>query len=196
MKEAQRPAGDAALKEAATPEAVITSPRSIKASAIVEISRIFSVKGRALIAAESPDRFRIEVLGPLNSTVALFVSSGNGLYIFSDGQSARYDWGDPRLPFPFRPAEVVSALLGARPRDKAGYGFSTDEAGRVTGLIRQDNGDGAVKAAMSDYRKVSGVDVPFSITIKDRRKDLGVKYSSVEVNPVFSPGFFDTDRLP
>jgi hypothetical protein len=49
---------------------------------------------------------------------------------------------------------------------------------------------------MSDYRTVSGTDVPFSITMKDRRKDLGVKYSSVEVNPVFAAGFFDTDRLP
>lgn len=197
MKEAGRPAGDAVLKEAAAgPKAATTSPRSIKASAIVEISRIFSVKGRALIAAESPDRFRIEVLGPLNSTVALFVSNGAGLYIFSDGQSARYDWDDPRAPFPFRPAEVVSALLGARPPDGGRYGFSTDKAGRVTELIRQENGESVIKAAMSDYRTVSGADVPFAITMKDRRKDLGVKYSSVEVNPDFAPGFFDTDRLP
>ena len=193
MKEAQRPA---AQKEAAVPGALTTGPRSIKASATVEISRIFSVKGRALIAAESPDRFRIEVLGPLSSTLALFVSNGARLYIFSDGQSSRYDWDDPRMPFPFRPAEVVGALLGARPMDIAGYAFFTDEAGRVTKFVKDENGESVVKATMSDYRTVSGTDVPFSITMKDRKKDLGVKYSSVEVNPVFAAGFFDTDRLP
>ncbi|OGQ02126.1 MAG: hypothetical protein A2W38_05085 [Deltaproteobacteria bacterium RBG_19FT_COMBO_58_16] len=100
------------------------------------------------------------------------------------------------MPFPFRPAEVVGALLGARPMDIAGYAFFTDEAGRVTKFVKDENGESVVKATMSDYRTVSGTDVPFSITMKDRRKDLGVKYSSVEVNPVFAAGFFDTDRLP
>lgn len=195
MKSAQKAPESAAPQEAARKRAA-ASARSIKASAIVEIDRIFSVKGRALIAAESPDRFRIEVLGPLNGTMALFISNGTGLYIFSDGKSARYDWDDPRVPFPFRPAEVVSALLGARPPDGGGYAYSTDEAGRVTRLMKKENGQPVVKAAMSDYRRVSGVDIPFSITIKDRRKDLGVSYSSVEVNPSFSPGFFDADRLP
>ena len=79
MKEAQRPAGSAAREASAGPKAAAASPRSIKASAIVEISRIFSGKGRALIAAESPDRFRIEVLGTLNSTVALVGGNGIGL---------------------------------------------------------------------------------------------------------------------
>lgn len=190
-KEASRPVESPAEQEAAA-----RSPRSIRAGAVVEISRIFSVKGRALIAAQSPDRFRIEVLGPLNSTVALFVSNGAGLYIFSDGQSARYDWEDPLMPFPFRPEEVVGALLGARPRTKGGYGVSIDEAGRVTELLRNEDGRQTVKAAMSDYRTVAGADVPFSITMKDLRKDLGVRYSSVEVNPDFAPGFFDTDGLP
>lgn len=193
MKGAQRPGEDAALKRAAVKTG---APSSIKASAIVEISRIFSVKGRALIAAEAPDRFRIEVLGPLNSTVALFVSNGTGLYIFSDGKSARYSWDDPQVPFPFRPSEVVSALLGASPREEGEYGVSADGSGRITEIIRQENGKEVIKASMSDYRTVQGSSVPFSITMKDRRKDLGVTYSSVEVNTGFKPGFFDALDLP
>jgi len=172
------------------------APRSIKASAVVEINRIFTVKGRALIAAQRPDRFRIEVLGPMNSTVALFVSDGTGLYIFSDGQSARYYWNDARVPFPFRPEEVVDALLGARPADEAAYGYATDDEGRVTELIKHQEDKDVLRAEMTDYRKVSGRQVPFFITMKDRRKDLGVRYSSVEVDPDFAPGFFDAASLP
>lgn len=196
MKGEQKPYDETALQEASGKKVAAEAPRSIRASAVVEISRIFSVKGRALIAAEAPDSFRIEVLGPLNSTVALFVSNGTGLYIFSDGKSARYSWADPHVPFPFRPAEVVSALLGARPPEKGGYGVNADGSGRITEIIKQEDGKEVVKASMSEYRTVSGFAVPFSITMKDRRKDLGVTYSSVEVNTGFKPGFFDALDLP
>lgn len=172
------------------------SPRTLRASAVVEVKRIFSVKGRALIAARSPDKFRIEVLGPLNGTAALFVSDGDGLYIFSDGRSARYGWEDPGNPFPFRPEEVVSALLGSSPAGAGDYSFSTDTSGHITRLARKKNGEPALAAAMSDYRTVAGADIPFSITIEDEKKSLGIRYSSVEVNPELGTGFFDTSHLP
>ncbi|MFQ5735475.1 MAG: hypothetical protein ACE5GY_01260 [Thermodesulfobacteriota bacterium] len=171
-------------------------PSSLRATAIVRVDRIFSVKGRALIAAERPDRFRIEVLGPLNSTLALFVSDGHGLYIFSDGKSARYEWKDPRVPFPFRPVEVVSALLGARPEGAGDYALSMDGDGHITDIVKKGDGEPLLTAAMSDYRTVSGADVPFSITIEDGKKRLGVRYSAVEVNPELGTDFFDTGSLP
>ncbi len=172
----------------------VATAQTLRANAVVEIQRVFSVKGRALIAAQSPDKFRIEVLGPLNATVALFVSDGTELYIFSEGKSARYDWADPRVPFPFRPAEVVSALLGERPAGD--YGVFTDNDGRVVRVVRKEGGRDILDARMEDYRTVDGAQVPFSITIRDRKKGLGIRYSSVSVNPKLPAGFFDASRLP
>lgn len=172
------------------------SPVSLKGRATVEVQKIFSLKGRALIAAQSPDKFRIEVLGPLNSTTALLVGNGSGLYIFSDGKSARYEWEDPTAPFPFRPEEVVSLLLGTRPPGTGDYRFSTDMDGHITKLVKKENGKTVLQADMSDYRLVSGMEIPFSISIKDTEKGMGIMYSSVEVDTGFAPGFFDIDHLP
>lgn len=181
------------------PETAKLKPSSIRAQAVVELKKPVPLSGKAVIIAKSPGSFRIEVLGPFSHTLALLVSDGESLYMFSRGQSSRFGWDDPELPYPFKAEEVVSFLLGAGPVNGGGAEgqiVSTDAEGHITKITRIKDGSAVFTASLSDYRIAGGAHIPFNISIENGKEGLSIRYSSVEINPEINSDFFNTDGLP
>lgn len=189
-------AGCAALKSAPVPQ----RPHSLRATAVVEVHRTLALIGRAAVLVKDPGSFRIEVYGPLNQVIALIISNGTNLYIYSEGDSASYRWGGPAIPYALGPDELASVLLGAwpphpsegAPPPNGGYGIDRDGRGRVTG-IRGEKDGAKVTVSFSQYASVDGFEIPFRISVDNGREKLVIRYSAVEVNPIlaeelFSPG--------
>ncbi len=172
-------------------------PRALRAEATVEFKRGMPLRGKALIIAKAPDSFRIEVLGPFRSTMALLVSDGETLYVFSGAEEKEYRWKDPDFPYPFRAEDVVSSLLGAASRDLSNgdYIYSADKDGHIEKVVKLKDGEPVLTVEMSDYRVVSGARLPFAISIEDKKGALLINYSTVEIDPVIKPGSFAVNRL-
>ncbi len=172
------------------------APHGLKAEAVVEIKKNLLLRGHAHILVSAPDLFRIQVLGPFGSTMALFVSDGRTLYVFSGSREKEYPWNDPSFPYSFRAEDVVSSLLGEPPAgalEKSGYKVTS--GGGSIKVTEMKDGKTALTVSMSDFRMVSGVRLPFDILIEDRRGALRIKYSSVEIDPSFAPDSFVIDPL-
>ncbi len=168
--------------------------RGIKADAIVELEKGSTLRGRARILAKAPASFRIEVLGPFNITMALIISDGKSLYVVSGAREKEYLWQDPSFPYSFRAEDVVSSLLGEPPKtagavEKSDYAVSSGSDGNVR-ITRMKDGKPVLTVVMSDFRNVSGARLPFNVMIEDKREALKIKYSSVEIDPVFPPDSF------
>lgn len=177
-------------------EAVRARPKALRGEAVVELRRSIPLAGRASVLVESPDKFRIEVTGPFNQVIALLVSDGRELFVFSGRTPEVFDWEDPSMPYPFSAGEVVSFLMGEAGAPKAvnmaagnGYSVTTDGDGRVKDIVKSRGGTEVLRVAMSDYRRVSGAYIPFHISI-DGRERFSIRYSEVEVDPDVGPGSF------
>lgn len=98
-------------------------------------------------------------------------------------------------PYPLRPEQIVSLLLGANVSGNGtlweGYESSHDEGtGGAVRFVRLEDGVAVFKVEISDFRAVGGAEVPFNISIDDGRQKLSIRYSSVEINPEIDSDFF------
>lgn len=171
------------------------APASIRAEAVVVFKRLVDLSGRAVITAEGPDKFRIEVRGPFNHTAALLVSDGKSFFSHIGGSTEVNDWGDPRLPYSFSSSEIVSFLLGSPAGKEAeDRGFEVSKEAERT-IFKRPRKEGALKVELSDFRSIGTLRIPYRIEIEDGKRRLSVRYSSVEVNPEIDSAAFDIDPL-
>jgi hypothetical protein len=203
-------AGCAALPGAPPGPGVLTgaAPETLRAEAVVELvgstdgpgratGEGATVRGRALVLAERPGSFRIEVYGPFSEVSALFVSDGEALMVAARGDSRLYTWGEPLFPYPFSAEEAVFFLMGcpavAEGAQRCGgprYEVTRGADGVIAGVHGPSNGSGRFEVAFSDFRDVSGFMVPYSITISLGGEDLRIRYSAIELNAAITPGYF------
>lgn len=190
-------AGCAAVKPPVEPLKVLPPPLSLRAEASVEIDRTVPLIGRAVVLAQQPGSFRIEVLGPFGSAMALILSDGRTIYLLSGGKSKRYSREDPEVPYAFKPEEAVAFLTGNGPvASECGCEVSKDAYGRTSKVVKSENGTPVLTVTLAEYRAVDGVQVPFDIKIANKKETLRIKYTAVEVNPVLETGFFSAEGLP
>jgi len=181
------------------PEAPVTrafeAPLSIRAEAIVVMKKRIDLGGRAVILAEAPDKFRIEVTGPFNHLAALLVSDGRSFFSHIWDDTEVKDWDDPRLPYSFNSSEIVSFLLGAQADKEAeNRGFEVSKDAERT-VFKRPRKNGDLKVELSDFRNIGTLRIPYRIDIEDGKRRITVRYSSVEVNPAIDPMAFDIDAL-
>ncbi len=189
--------GCAAIKPPVEPVKLLPPPLSLRAEASVEVDRPVALNGRAVVLAKSPGSFRIEVLGPFGSAMALLVSDGKTIYLLSGGKSKRYSREDPRVPYSFKPEEAVSYLTGnVQEAVECGCEVSKDAYGRASKVVKSENGSPVLTVTLDDYRAVKGAEVPFDIKIANKKETLHIRYTSVEVNPALEAGYFSTEDFP
>jgi len=184
-------AGCAGVKPPEKPDLPGLVPSSLRAEATVEIKRAFSVVGRARVLAKSPASFRVEVFGPFGQTAALLGSDGETIYMLTDEGVVEYGRDatlkDGEIPYPLKPEEIVSFLLGT-PLAESENGrqateASRDEYGRLKSFTRDVEGRPPLKVAIEDYRVISGANIPGKITIDDGKRSVMIRYREIEVNP-------------
>ncbi len=173
---------------------------SIRAKAVVELKKgSFSAAGRAAVFARAPGSFRIEVFGPFGQSAALIASDGERLLVASGGKTDLFLWGDPAIPYSFEAREAVSFLTGRRTTLASGALETRDAWGRLLEYSRDAGGRG-LKVTLGEYREVAGAHIPFFIKIEDETRELVIKYTDAEVNPLLEDGFFEleaySDRGP
>lgn len=173
---------------------------SIRAEALVELEKGTPLSGRASIFVKSPASFRIEVKGPLGSSVASFISDGKEISIFSEGVQRIYGPEDPDMPYPLKPEELVLVLLGVNAGQlPAGYKVTADTEGHITGFSGFKDGVREFSAAMSDFKAVDGVVLPFTIRIETGPKNgtriLKIRYTKIEINPDIKEDVFEITRF-
>lgn len=188
--------GCAAMKPPVEP-VILPPPLSLRAEASVAVDRPVALNGRAVVLAKSPGSFRIEVLGPFGSAVALLLSDGETVYLLSGGKSKSYSREDPRVPYSFTPEEAVAYLTGNVPEGaECGCEVSKDAYGRTSKVVKSEDGSPVLTVTLDDYRAVEGAQVPFDIRIANKKETLHIRYTSVEVNPALEAGYFSTEGLP
>lgn len=171
-----------------------TTPTSLTAIARVTL-RETGLKGRANIFVQSPDSFRIEVLGPFDKIVALIVSDGLGFSIF-DGKTFKFhDLTLEPYPLKFKPEDMVSFLMGSLSVEKLSRDFFVefDKENFTYSITPLDEDD--LSAKLSNYREVDGAAVPFSILIDFNNEKLNIEYKSVEINPELDKVLFTHPKL-
>lgn len=171
---------------------------SIRARGVVEMKKdSFSARGRAVIQAQAPGSFRIEVFGPFGQVAALVASDGERLLINSEGKTSVFLWGDSRIPYTFKANEAVSFLTGGLLEDETGAlpgaRSKMDGKGRLREYTREIEGRPDLKVTLAEYRSVQGAAVPFMISLEDGRRGLTIKYTEVEINYPFENGFFKVE---
>lgn len=174
-------------------------PESIRARAVVELTRDVTVTGRAVIAAKGPDKFRIEVFGPLGQVAATMVSDGVTLSIYSEGRLRHFDWDNQYFPYSFTARDIVGLLTGSGISETDGtdnldrnvnYSKELNKDGRLRSITKSQEGLNVLRGELSDWRLLDGKAIPFRIHIDDGSQSITVSYLSIEVNPEFSPGTF------
>ena len=176
------------------PAKVGTTASSIRARGVVEMKKdSSSASGRAVILAQAPGSFRIEVFGPFGQVAALVASDGERLLVNSEGKTSVFIWGDPAIPYTFKPEEAVSFLTGGIMAQETGGLARTDEKGRLVEYARPIEGRPGLRVTLSDYRPVHGAPVPFRINLEDGTRVLTIKYTEVEINHPFENGFFKVE---
>lgn len=175
-----------------------TTASSIRARGVVEMKKdSFSASGRAVIQAQAPGSFRIEVFGPFGQVAALVASDGERLLVNSEGKTSVFLWGDSRIPYTFNAHEAVSFLTGGLMEDETdglpGARSIIDEKGRISEYTRAIEGRPGLKVTLGEYRLVQGAAVPFRISFEDGRRGLTIKYTEVEINYPFENGFFKVE---
>ena len=174
-------------------------PDIIRAEAVVELDSGRRLKGRAIILAKGPDYFRIEVLAPFGRLIGLLLSDGEYLRVFTDGELKTYRWSDPALPYPFSAEEFVSFLTGKNdlapgaPTER--YEITRNKTGKIARLVKFKEGNQILSVEMSDYKASAGYVVPHSISLKDSRRKLQIRYKRVEINPGIKEDVFKISPL-
>ena len=174
-------------------------PDIIRAEAIVDIDSDRRLKGRAIILARAPDYFRIEIRAPFGRLIGLLLSDGESLRVFTDGELKTYRWSDPALPYPFSAQEFVSFLMGKNdlapgtPAER--YEITRNKTGKIAKIVKFKEGNPILSVEMSDYKANAGYAVPHSISLKDGRRELQIRYKSVEINPEIKEDVFKISPL-
>ncbi|MFQ5328578.1 MAG: outer membrane lipoprotein carrier protein LolA [Thermodesulfobacteriota bacterium] len=174
------------LQTGALPETVDT----LKASAIIRVEQPGrrAIRGRAHIVVERPGRFRIEVLGPFNQTALILTSDGRELSLFDIREGTLFRWSDSKGPYPLKGSEIADLLLGALPgvagewrREEAGGAEEGPEGGESS-FLRDDYDLGTVRIAMGDYHTLTGVRLPYLISMNSHLGRISVQYRKVALN--------------
>ena len=174
-------------------------PNIIRAEAVVELDSSRQLKGRAVILAKEPGFFRIEIRGPFGRLIGLLLSDGEYLTVLADGELNTYRWSDPALPYPFTAMEFVSFLTGSgdpigqgdTSSKRPNYEITRNEAGKIATLVKFKEENPILSVEMSDYKVNSGYVIPYSISLKNGRTELKIRYKNVEVNPEIKEGVFN-----
>ena len=151
------------------------------------------LKGKAVILAKRPASFRVQVLGPFGQTVAVLASDGEGLYIYSKGESTYRRTGDPLYPFTFMPGEFVAFLLGGVGEEGTdilpGYEALRDDNGNISTLSRKIDGK-ELYIRLADYRGVGETAFPYSLSIENGLESILIRYQSVELDTDLGDSLF------
>lgn len=186
-------------KEEALPHkepGVAAAVDTFRAAGVVVLKKGFAVAGRATILVKRPSSFRIEVSGPFGQTVALLLSDGDSFYIYSGGEAKTFRWDDPALPYPLRPAELVSVLTGSIVQTTGQEARVTkDDAGRVIKLENAVLDAVPFIITLQDYRDTGGMQIPFDIRIMRGVEEIDIRYSTIEINPVLPSDAFLIDAV-
>jgi len=178
-------------------------PAAIRALATIRavgINGASTLAGRATVLAESSGSFRIDVVSPFGTTIAVIIGDPDSLYTYNAGRPRLYSWNSPDLPLPASAAEVASLLMGEYPEQARGAAplpagaevrTTADADGRLSNLVKKVDGNTVLAASLSGYREVSGAVVPFAIAIEGIGWGLKIDYSSVEIDPRIRPEAFD-----
>jgi len=157
---------------------------SIKASAVVELTKEQTEKGRAFILASNPDSFNIEIKGPFGITIARITGNKKGLTLLRKGKSTTYRPDDARIPLNIIAVEFVSLLMGKENLDSgndASFEIKKIPGGKI--ITKHKNGVILYRATMTQFHNIEGFSLPFAIAIKGGGYTLLVKYVSVDINP-------------
>lgn len=175
------------IQVAPTPPPVkLPSPSAIKASAIITMLSEEPASAKATILAKWPGYIRITIHGPFGQTAAILISDNERIYAYSSDGAPMLGLTGPGGSNMITPGEVYSMLIGSVPSEPTqGYDAkkNTDNAGRLKDYAKTFGGSIAFSAEFSDYREVTGFELPFLISIKTGGKRYAIKYTSVEVNP-------------
>ncbi len=168
-------------------------------------------KAEAAIAIRRPDKFRIDAMDSIADVWAKIGSDGREMWLYVPGKKKLYkgrasEKNMKRLAsFSFKPRDLISVLAGSPPLSEGAelvqVGPSSErhlvdlasglhlwlEQGRKRRVARcakpSEEGEGFdYEVAFSDYRRVGGIDYPFSITAVFPRNDvrLRLEYRDVE----------------
>ena len=91
--------------------------------------------------------------------------------------------------------KVYSAKRGTRETGGAVYLIEGGEAGKPLGL-RYDVGDLKIEISASDWRTVSGIDVPYALSIDDGQRVFEYRYQSVDLGDKPLMWFYDQIASP
>ncbi|HEY4708247.1 MAG TPA: hypothetical protein VII64_12375 [Thermodesulfobacteriota bacterium] len=188
-------AGCAGVKPKELPAPPGRVPSAIRAQGTVEFKRTIPISGRALVIAKSPASFRIEVFGPFGQTVALLSSDGETTYLLTEKGLEEFKRGDAGVPYHLAPEDITAILLGnpkAGSEVLSGAEVRRDEAGHIISVSKVSPGRDDLNVYLDDYRAVSGVLIPYIITIENGKRKIEISHKAVEVDPdvddtVFKP---------
>ncbi len=185
-------------------------------SAVFETSGSEATVRRAsgVLLVKKPDRFRLRLLSPFGFTVFDYVSSGEHVRIelplqgktLTDGEADHGPFS-PRLlrqqflresaPFAGHCGEDADAeLLYLSCCEADGPMLRRINIERSSGRVRREVMFDAVRNRLefvvdySDYRPVSGIDLPFAISLATDSQKLTVTVAAYEVNPPLTDDLF------
>ncbi|NJM52879.1 MAG: hypothetical protein HC846_05495 [Blastocatellia bacterium] len=124
---------------------------------------------------------QFEISADLSKTKRVEKSLTTGLFALQSNaiKSEAIQTADPNLK-----GNLKSILVLV---DGEKYGMIFDDKNRLVAELTSE--DGILQTTYSeDYRNVNGIMIPFKSKITLGEKTVEVKYSTIEVNPVFSEG--------
>jgi len=171
------------VQEAPLPGTVTT----LKATATIRVERPGhrAIRGRAHIVVERPGLFRIEVLGPFNQIAIILASDGRELSLFDIREGTLTRWPDSRGPYPLKGSEIADLLLGALPGAAGGWRREEKEGGAEGGDLtfeRDDYDMGNVSITMGDFHTLTGIRLPYAISMSSPLGKISVQYRKVTLN--------------
>ena len=171
-------------------------------------------RASGVLLVKKPDRFRLRLLSPFGFTVFDYVSSGEHVRIelplqgkiLFDGEADRGGPFSPRLlrqqflresPFVGHCSDETDAeLVYLSCREADGPMLRRINLERSSGRVRREVMFDAARNQLefvvdySDYRPVSGIDLPFAISLATESQKLTVTVAAYEVNPPLADDLF------
>jgi outer membrane lipoprotein-sorting protein len=166
------------------------SAKNLVATATIRMEKTSGLDftGRAVIIASKPDQFRIEFLGPFNQVVFVLACDGKNLSLLDERKGLLRRWPATESPYPFNGGEVAAYLMGSTPMifgDKDSFKeivVSRVEEGYVKSIVRYSSGNADLRVDMKEYRIISGIPIPFLISIKTEIGNITINYKTVKLN--------------
>jgi outer membrane lipoprotein-sorting protein len=165
---------------------------SLEAQAIFEVASGRKIKGRATVFAKAPDKLRIEVLGPFSEIQALFIGNGGLISAYESGDIGTLPAYDSMDHYPFSSKELASLLLG-NTKNFTNQEVTGEGGGLCIKIEKKGNGAVDYTATLSEFKEISGGIVPFSIKITYDGRQIAVRYSQVDADPVLPDEIFSLE---